>query len=200
MPRQFLETCAKGSRRDNETRRALVSSLGIEVATDTLQACEKPKKTLLPSIPPLPPAWSFFFLTHMQHKVLLLSISGTGEVLVRSYYLNPRLRKFLWCASYKGAVLLCLLCSMHKVPCWIIFTGQSGTTMSPWQRTAPTHTSTMRTCCWVSHAWDNWRWRTTPVWSMMTSRRKSQAAMMYTLKTRRKGSPLGSSMEQRKCI
>lgn len=157
-------------------------------------------KTLLPSIPPLPLAWSFFSLTHMQHQLLLLSILGTREGLVRFYYLNPRLRIFLWCMSCEGAVLLCLLCSMHKVPCWITFTGQSGTTTSPWQHTAPSHTSIMRTCCWGSHAWGNWRWRTTPVWSMMTSRRKSRAAMMYTLKTRRKGSPLGSSMEQRKYI
>lgn len=77
VPRQFLETCADWSRRDKETCRALVSSLAVEGAANTLQACEKPTMTLLPSIPPLPPA--LVFLLFNIHPTQISTTFHPGE-------------------------------------------------------------------------------------------------------------------------
>lgn len=80
--------------------------------------------------PRAPPVLVFPSLAYIQRKLLWLSTLGSRKGWVRSYYLKSRPSKFLWSVGYE-VVLISLPCSMHKAPFWIIFTGQSGTTMSP---------------------------------------------------------------------
>lgn len=135
MPGQFLETCAHWSGRDKEACRALCLFTNPircnNHITGLWEANNDPAAQHPSSTPWLHQPWSFPSLAYTQHKLLLLSILGSREGWVRFYYLKPRPRKFLRCVDYEEVVLLSLSCSMHKVPFWIIFTGQSGTTTNP---------------------------------------------------------------------
>ena len=89
--------------------------------------------------------------------------------------------------------------SLPRAHYWTACIGPNGTTTRAWA-TAPTPSSTMRTCCWGFRGCGSCGSAMTPAWCMRTSARTFWAATMSTPQTRKSNSPLGPSMAQREWV